>query len=137
MSWQRERKWNKALATAVEASGQHRTAVSGLARVDARVAVHLQHRDMVIEESAATQLQGTFRTSRRVLVFGQAFLTVIGATLYAFGLPSGDSPQSVDVMRFTRGVPVPNDGTGVTIRVLGLAGDLAAVFSIVGWGARR
>jgi hypothetical protein len=119
-------RWNSALAEAVEASAEHRAAATALARTDARIAVHLLHRDMVIDESGVTQLRGTFRQSRRILVIG-ALLTALGAALYAFGLPGGDSSGAVDVMRFTPGVPVPNDGDNVTIRILGLAGGQLSV----------
>lgn len=117
-------KWNIALLVAQVSALVHASAASELAEIDARLAVHLQHRHMVIEESGVTQLRGTFRLSRWVLAIA-AVLTAVGAMLYAFGLPTEESAPdtTINAMRFIPGVPSPDEGDAVVVQIVGLVDD--------------
>ncbi len=116
--------WRTARDRAWSAAGEARTAQARLAEIDAKLAVHLQHRDSVIEQAAFAQLKGTFRLARWVLVFG-AILTGLGATIYALGLPddAAMSDEAPALMRF-----VPSDvqtdlETPALVRITGLVGE--------------
>lgn len=116
-------RWNEARSRASEASKVLKGARDDLASIDSRLAVHLEHRDLVIAEAGVTELRGTFRLARIVLVIG-AILTGLGATLYALGLPGAESTE-VDVMVFTPGVSAPEDGTPLEMRIVGVVGELS------------
>ena len=118
-------RWKEAQQAAAGAAKTHKENATVLAEIDSRLAVHLQHRDLVIEESGVTQLRGTFRLSRRLLATG-AMLTTIGALLFALGLPSAEPSDNgaTQVMRFTPGVPIPDEGEAIVVQIVGLAGQL-------------
>jgi len=67
-----------------------------LSKVDNRVTMYHDHRDLVLAESGVMQLRGRFRLARRILAVA-AVLTLFGGTGYALALPGAtenkaDSP---------------------------------------------
>ncbi len=117
-----QKRWRQAFNTTTRAVDRQRAAAARLAKTDAMLDVHLFHRDLIIEESGVTQIRGTFRLARWILAVA-GILTALGATLYAFGLPQPDSkPETLALVQFTKGVPVPKEGTDLVIRVRGLTG---------------
>jgi hypothetical protein len=108
-----------------------RTEAEELARVDARLEVHLQHREMVIDESGVAQLRGTFRLARRLVVLG-ALATGMGAAAYASQLPPGPSsaekasasPGSPDAHVVEFSASSRKSGTGVAVSINRVRGPL-------------
>jgi hypothetical protein len=63
-----------------------------LAEIDDQLKLYHDHRELVLAESAVTQLRGTFRLARRVLAIA-AVLTLVGGTAYALSLPGATAKQ--------------------------------------------
>ncbi|MEM9131467.1 MAG: hypothetical protein AAF962_06380 [Actinomycetota bacterium] len=72
--------------------------LTSLAQIHASLEAHLAHRRLLLEESAVSQVRGTFRLARLILVAG-ALCLAVGATGYAISLPSteDDATEASDV----------------------------------------
>lgn len=72
-----------------------------LDETDHQLGMDLLHRSVVLVESGVAQLRGTFRLSRRCLLFG-AILTLFGALLYIVGVKDKDRNDDATTDRHVR-----------------------------------
>lgn len=96
----------KALETALS---EEETAKSRLAREQTILTNRLEHRNMLLAESGVSQLRGTFRIVRRLMLFGAA-LTVLGGVSYAWAVANPEAgglatPVNVTVNPETEAAP--------------------------------
>ncbi len=89
-----------------------------LDETDHQLGMDLLHRSVVLVESGVAQLRGTFRLSRRCLLFG-AILTLLGALLYIVGVKDEDQNEDATTNRHVRA------GTLVVARGSPVADELA------------